>query len=653
MGKRILILTVLALAQSAAAQPPDARPADAFPAAPPDTLGGLTVVEIDSLEIKAGYDGALSRGPVRVELAPWARGPSAWRGPPQQDLSHALRDHQDIQLREMGDPGSRAFLSVYPQGGPAPEFYVDGIPSRSPADVEPSIYDRSWTPLRSIRAATADEVLGGPPSLAAELEEPADGQSRLSSHFTRATGDTFFRGVSFRTPRAARTLFFDFEEWKTEDGYDSFEDPNFVPPSDFGRAKMRRFEVGGQSVSELGLLSLRFGRGRRFHDGHILGTQPLDGPLERWTGQVTVGLDRGDSTSHFRMRVYHLDWQDKDAGHGDQWRDAARLGLVASRAPVEGGFGWRVLGERWAASYTDEIGATVQPDRVYSGRIAASHRSGDRFWRAIHAEAAAMERLEEVVDFGGGARLGARTEIGEFSASVERQLRFPTLAETGGSWMTDFADGQERRMIGGGGLRMERHDRVRVGWSQRLAGTDVELAAEQWWLTRGVGWEVVDATTARYVGGVATDHRQLGATVRRAFGRRALGWRFHVAGYHALKELEAEAGRGTGWPEWRVEGRVAIWTRFFHDNNTLRLDYAFGGLGERLDDLVTPLPSAAGLDTRLPSESRHDLRLSLRIREAELYFAWDNVFDENITEIFGGRERGRQRRLGLYWRFYN
>lgn len=647
MVQRILILISLALPQLAVAQIPDSLQTSMS-----DTLATIAA-EIDSLEIKAGQDGALSRGPVRVELAPWARPAPEWRGPPAQDLSHALRDHEDIQLREMGDPGSRAFLSVYPQGGPAPEFYVDGVPSRSPGDVEPSIYDRSWTPLRTLRVARGTDLIGGPPAVVAELEAPDDGQSRLASHFTRTTGETFFRGISFRTPRAARTLFFDFEEWKAEDGYASFTDPAFVRPADFGRAKMRRFEVGGQSVSKAGLLSLRFGRGRRYYDGHILGTQPLPNSTERWTGQVVLGLDRGDSTSHARTRFYHLDWQDMDAAHGDQLRDASRTGFSVSRSATTRGFGWRGEVERWSASYTDPLGQTRRPERVYSGRVGLSHRSGDRFSRVGFVEAAGMERLEEVLDFGGGAHVAMRTQLGEFGVRAERQLRFPTLAETGGSWLTDFADGTERTLLGADDLSIERHDRVRIRWSARLAAADVELMAEQWWLSRGVGWEVVDASTARYRADVRTDHRQLGTSARRSFGTRALGWRVFVAGFYALDDLQAVAGRGTGWPKWRAEGRVAIWTRFFHDNNTLRLDYSLNSLGERLDDLVSPLPSAAGIDTNLPTESRHDLRLSLRIREAELYFAWDNVLDATITEVFGGRDRGRQRRLGLYWRFYN
>ena len=70
-------------------------------------------------------------------------------------------------------------------------------------------------------------------------------------------------------------------------------------------------------------------------------------------------------------------------------------------------------------------------------------------------------------------------------------------------------------------------------------------------------------------------------------------------------------------------------------------------MGEHFDDLTAPLGGV------VPSSSTLDSRAWLMIRNAELYFAVDNVLDAERTEVLGTWRRFRQFRFGLTWTFFN
>ena len=70
-------------------------------------------------------------------------------------------------------------------------------------------------------------------------------------------------------------------------------------------------------------------------------------------------------------------------------------------------------------------------------------------------------------------------------------------------------------------------------------------------------------------------------------------------------------------------------------------------MGEHFDDLTGPIGGV------VPASTVLDTRAWLRIRTAELYFAVDNVLDEERMEVLGTWRRFRQFRFGLTWDFYN
>jgi hypothetical protein len=563
-------------------------------------------------------------------------------------LAEALRGRSSVRLRESGDPGARAFLALSPVGVAAPEIYVDGVPTRSPADVLPSIYDQSYVPLRALRGSDSRWDVGGPFALHAEFDAALDGRTRLRSHFAATAHESYYRGLSWSTPYAPRTLRFEFEEWKTEEGYDSFSAPAMAP-SRFGRAKQRRFEFIGQSLSSVGTLSLRFGRGRRYHDGRLRGATPEGGAVERWTGTLVAGVDRADSNSHTRVRLYHLDWQDADATHTGQRRDAVRLGIRARRSTQGGGWSWMLQAERQSSAFVDALGITARPGASYIGRLAAGHDSGRAWRRSVRVEVAASDAASQKADVGGAVAIGRELGTISLRAGLERRLRLPTLMETAGRWQTDFGDGMHRVMLGGGEMPIERQDRLSVEMSGMLQGFDWELSAEQWSLENGIGWTVLTDSLAQHVDGVELDMPLARLRVGRSFGRSHRGLVLDGQASHLLDAPRVDGARGAGWPRSWLGGSVTLWTRVIRDYNRLSLRYSVRFSGERLDDLLAPLAPS----TVLPWETRHDLRFTLRIRDAELYFAWENVADATLQEVSATQLRARQRVWGLYWNFYN
>jgi len=615
----------------------------------------------DSTRAKSAAPDSVAVSPKRadrdatlLEISPWARTTSrtltdAGRRP--TTLADALRWRSSVALRESGDPGARAFLSLSPVDAGAPELFIDGAPTRNPADVCPSIYDQSYIPLRALRASDARWDVGGPFALHGEFDAALEGRTRLRSHFASTANETYYRGLSWSTPRAPRTLRFDYEEWKTEEGYASFV-ASETRPSRFGRAKQRRFELSGQASSSVGTLSLRFGRGRRYHDGRLLGSAPEAGLLERWTGTLVAGIDRGDSTSHTRLRLFHLDWQDIDAAHGFQTRDAVRTGVRAQRSRLGGGWSWLMEAERQAAAFVDGTGENSRPDEVYLARLAVGHDGGSDWRRSLRAEIAANDATAQRADVGAAVLLRRSVGAVRMSVGAERRLRMPTPMEIGGTWQTDFADGLHRRLIGGGELPIERQDRLHVGVEGTLREFEWEVLSEEWWLRRGVGWQIESDSVARYVGGAELDAPVAQLRVRRNFGQTRRGIVAEAQASHLLDAPSVDRSRGAGWPRSWAGGSVTAWTRVVRDYNRFSLRYSFRASEGRFDDLLTPFAPGSS-STVLPRESRHDLQLTLRIRDAELYLIFENLTDATLQEVSATQLRGRQRVWGLYWNFYN
>lgn len=611
----------------------------------PDSVGAGALAAPDSSAILAPVPGR----------PPWLD--TAALGPPDLARAHpelladVLARHPHVSVRTAGAQGSPAYVGIDAASSGAPELTYDGTPSRSPADLDPAVWDRSAVALgwldagRDVRSSWS-----GAPGFEAELDPALPGRTLMRTHFSSAPRETYLRGVSVTTPQAPMVLRLDFEEWKTEEGY--LLTGTTAVPAGFGRAKMRRFRGRVAFAGELGETSLAFGRGRRFHRGNLAAR---GGAVERWTGEVVAGFDREDERGYWRARAYHRDWHDDDAVQ-DETRDASRLGLSLRRDPLGGGWGASASVERWFAAFDGADGQS-HPDPPYVVRAAGSWRSG----RARLAPLAALEvvHADHATDPDLGATLALTDPVGggmTWTLGARRTLRVPTLYETDGRITRDYANGAQLRHLGAGALPLERQDRgyVRIGGAH--ARGSWEAGVEHVRLTEGIGWEAPSAlgdapTEVQTRGGLELDVTQVTLRGEARLGSAGRGASIQASGHQVLGEApRADGGhRGGGWPVYQAELVGRAWHQVGGPQNTLSLEARAGWWGTRHDDQLAGFVGTP----QVPAYSRLDLRVVLQVRDASLYWALDNVSDALLVDVLGTVEPARQVRLGLVWPFYN
>ncbi len=666
---RILIeafvpLLAVALAGAAMPSPTPSPGASGEPLRAPaagDSLVGVAGAGADSMAL-AGADSLLAAPADSLASAGPARGTvrrqkGALEGPwldrlKPEDLSQLVAAVPGAWVFLGGDPAMPSFLTLDPFGGGAPTLRVDGIPVGGPADLDPALFDISALPIASVRSSVDSAgVEGAGPALWMHSREAEPGRNRLDSRFSSTVHETFQRAVSVRTPASERELRLDFEEWKTEEGFDYTRAPGVVSSFQRGRAKMRRFDLGVRLETAVGRLRFDFGRGRRFARGHLANSLSA----ERWTGRWALGL-RSPSAG---VTLWHFDTHDDDEGL-DQRIDGSTLGLRADGTGpgVWSAWRWELEGQRWGARYeiADSLQRRVRGTHVLRGAVGRRVEFG-RTDLGFRAEAAWSERLDELAPAGA---LWCRHAIATgWSAELraERRLRVPRLAESDGRFRIDALAADANGLIyrddplqwwGAGDLHLEKRDRASAALVYASRSTQASLSLDRWRLRDGVGWDAL-GDTARVRGGVESEAWGLRAGWRRVRGHE--GWRILVSvdGVWLFDPPIAQAGLGSSVPERTADLRLTVSRPFFAPHNRLGLSVDLRTWSAHGDPLRGPWLNGV----RLPSSTRVDLRAWLKIRDAELGIAYDNLADATIEEVAGTQRRPRQLRWTLSWPFRN
>jgi hypothetical protein len=684
---RIRIAVTLGLVTGASAASVPAQEAgsagvDSLATDPGDTLvaavDSLAVSPVDSLaRMEADSTGVTSEEAGAPETAPWFaswqpaspavdRSILEWTRP--EDFDRAIDWLPGSSVRVAGETGMAAFVNTGPFGS-SPELLIDAVPSRSPGDLDPAIWDRASTSVVGIGSTEqdADRNWGGS-AINATLVDPLAGRTVLHTYFTSAKYDTYTRAVGLRTTGTTRLLSFDFQEFKTETGYDYSLAPDVIAdPSNRGRSKQRHFRIGGKAKTGLGELGFEFGRGRRYARGDVMSAQPL----ERWTGQLSLSLDRDGDTASWHTRLYHLDFRDdwfSDFGQSEQSTDAARQGLRFERVVKDGGFYGGLTAEHQSARFNPADADTNYVD-TFVGRAGVGWRASDESdWTPwISLQAVGAEHTPSPVEFGG--RAGLRRQLGPMTAEIqaERIPRTPTLAESYGVFfrrlVTPTTDGSiydPLRAVwvfnGAPDLEFELQDRAGFTLAGEWGRLGVSATYSVWRLERGIGWIPDDSVPdpspgqprlARTVGDLESTLDMIEATLRysRRFG--TIRMRLLGRGHYMPGGIELVGSRPGGWPRAAVLGRVGFDRHFFSPRNHIGVDLDVDFMGEHFDDLT------AAIGGVVPGTMTLDARAWLAIRDAEIFFAIDNFLDENRIEVLGTTRRYSQFRFGLTWNFYN
>ncbi|RKZ15445.1 hypothetical protein DRQ53_09000 [bacterium] len=633
----------------------------------PDSLAGATWDSLAS-SVADSVPGSESSQPGESWSDPWQPAPPSvdrtvleWTRP--EDFESAFDWLAGSSVRVAGETGMDAFVSSGPISL-APELLVDGVPSRSPADLDPAIFDQGSVMVTGVGSSnqSSDRSWGGD-AVYATLDSPLAGRTAMYTYFTRTANKTFTRAIGLRSPGTKRMLRFEFQEFKTEEGYDYSLSPGVTDdPANRGRSKQRHFRIGGKALTSLGELGFEFGRGRRYTRGDALSADPH----ERWSGQLSLSLDRQSSTGSWHGRLYHLDfnddWQDR-SGLSRQSIDAARVGLrvehVASDAGLFGGFNI----EQQSARFAPPAAAASDASRrgAWVGQAGLGWRGSDTAdWTPwVSAQALLADHTRAVADFGGRAGLRRSWSAVAVQAQLERIPRTPTLIETygvyerrlvtpvaGGGWI--YEPNQPAWLFSGAGeLEFERQDRAELRLSGSRAGLQWHAAWSTWWLSRGIGWEPTGTRTASVVSGLQTDLHMVEAGLSYTWLIGELRLRLLGRGHYLPQGLEQSGGRPGGFPRAAARARIGIDRHFFSHRNRIGLDVSAQFMGEHFDDLTAPIGGIVSSFTTL------DARVWLAIRDAELFAAVDNALDTERMEVLGTWRRFRQYRFGLTWNFYN
>lgn len=589
--------------------------------------------------------------------APWIDGTALTEIRPET-LEDVVEWIPGASVRVAGDTGMPAFVSLGPVGSTAPEIWMDGIPTRSPGDLDPGLWDRSAIAVERAGDFTAG-ALGSPgdPGWWLQSHDPELGRVVARSRFSSTADESYHRGISATTPASGRTLRLDFEEWKTEEGILYSLAPGVTSRSDRGRSKMRRFRIGGDIDTEAGRVRMFFGRGRRFYRGSVLSA--LD--RERWTGELSLALDRRGTAEELQARAWHLDFRDDDRILRQQI-DASRTGLSLERRASKGGWSAGTTVERWSARYAPDDTTVVGPVTAVVARAragwSADPTSKVRPWVGI--DGAWADHLESETEMGARAGADLRARGITVRLSGERALRVPTLAETAGRFgfetveplVDTFSyDGRSWSWQGNEALGIERQERVGLHLRKDGRRLALQVGLDHWRLREGVGWTPGpsdELDEAHVTSRVELDVNTMSASGNLAIGLGSTSVRVTAHGQRVLGSLESEAGRGAGWPQWHVRARLLADRRFFSVHNRLGIELDTAGLGPRFDDAVGAFSAL-----ELPTRWRIDGRVLLSIRDAAMSVGYDNLLDTEIDEVLGTFRRGRQLRWQLDWTFYN
>lgn len=560
-------------------------------------------------------------------------------------------------LRVAGDKGMQSYLSVSPTGTHAPELWSDGIPTRSPGDLDPGVWDRSSIAIDAV-GSSADGAgpHTGEPEIRMSRRAARPGRTLMVTRFSNAAFETFQRAVSVTTPASNRVVRLEFEDWATDEGYEYSRAAAVTSNGSRGRSAMRRFRLGTDFQIDEARVRFTFGRGRRFHRGDALGVEST----ERWTGEAGVVVDHFTADAITSVSAWHLDFHD-DENAFDQEIDAARQGLRVQRRPDGAGWGFDARVERWSMQ-TEVPDTLVRVDPVRVLR-AAAFIQGDplaRLWPWFRAEVVDGENTSRELGLGGRAGLRLRTGFLSTSLHVTRDLRVPTLLESDG-WkrmrtVTPSGSGiayTARNLTWQGERRLDVEVEERVGVEVEARGetSRVHAAVEQWRLRDGIGW-TRDEEIAQVVGDLEVDalmvHGGFESTHR--FGAPSTDWRLRVLaqGQFLPSEIAVDASRGVGFPRWQSRARIGLDRTFFSVRNRIGLDLELYGRGPARDDGLGPQGSV-----EIPTSWDVGTRAWLRVRDAEMSINFDNVLDRTIEEVAGTTQRVRQLRWQLVWPFFN
>lgn len=567
-----------------------------------------------------------------------------------------------------------------------PAFERDGVPLGTGHALADDPWLVSSLGLRPGRMTMGPDLRSGQDGLISLVTDDAHpGQAYSIYRGTKGPHETYQRGISLLTPRAAWRVGFDFDESLDQEGYNFTTEPDalFRAEEDFpGHAKVRVSRT--RLVRNLDVdnsLALEYSTGRLTRDA-----LPAWGADHREVWDAGAAATVRFRTAGWRSRAVFF-WNSRDVRWGDRptssgaaagsrlletTREGLSLDLTPAAAEIDtaavpgpaaqllaGPFDWEeawvgagtLVGLRLASWEVGDSGAAWLPGsaQASSGRgqtgslVARSSRLLGPVNLLGAVTAAWDSRSTSTV--GGSAGLAGGNPTRRWKVELIRAGRPPRSDEL----LTPVRRDVNGRLLYADpnpDLGREKSLRLQGETAIRLAGLEFAMEGALSRLREGITWvpEPDDAQTGRWANALNLDSSRLTGSISRQ--GRLLGWgRARLEG--TWQNIDIKAGRASLLPPDQYLRMELMWeNHFFREDGILQIAL----FSTRRAAMADPWDLTR--QEMLPEVTWHDLILGFRLVGANLSVAIRNLTDQQVRLSAGALSAGREMDLRLTWGFY-
>jgi hypothetical protein len=585
-----------------------------------------------------------------------------------------------IPVRDGGLGSSVVILGEGGSGG-GPTFERDGVP----LGTGHIMADDPWLVSNQGQKVSHSDLgldlrTGADGTVSLVTDDRTPGRALSIYRGLKGPHESYHRGISLLTPRAAWRVGFEFDESIDNEGYNFSENPDAVFRSETpfpGHAKVRGSRTRMiRNLDDESSLALEYSTGRKTKDSlPAMGAEhqeiwdtgaaaTMKSRAGRWlwrgvvhhSGRDVLWGDRGDPTSAgLESRLLETS------------RDGVALDLVSTAADSDStvkrtgtsGFTWdrlpttplTALSVRFSSWEVRDTGAPW-----YTDSEASVHGSG----RSVHLSGRSGHDLGKVRlhggltgswdSYSGGAPGGAvGFSGGKTSHGWKLELSHARRQPRSDELLTPLernVNGQELYIQPNSDLQREKTWRLQGVAGTRLLGFDLAVDASARRLQEGITWvEAADSTNiGRWTNGLEMESSRLTGSLGRQ--GRFLGWaRVRLEG--TWQSFDEKSGRATLLPPREYLRLELLWeNHFFKEDGILQLALISTRRGEMAD------PWDLTRQTTLPGYTWHDLLLGFRLVGADISLAIRNLTDQRVRLSAGASSPGREMDLRLHWIFY-
>ena len=578
-----------------------------------------------------------------------------------------------------GGLGAAAMILGEASTSPVPEFQRDGVP----LGTGHILADDPWLVSNELslleRSETGFDLASGADGFVVLRTEDPNPRAAVSRYRgTKGKHESFQRGFSLRTPRAAWRGGFFFDESLDKEAYNftSEAEDIFRQEVDFpGHSRLRNARAQlTRNLTSDAFLTLQYTTARKTKDSLPALTADHQ---EIWDAGTAATMVNRSGDWAWRTVLYRnsrdVRWGDRPGSSGPaadaRLLETTRSGLNLSLVPLKtvrsdsgqvvktdapdfdapAGTRFDLRLDRWVVrdSGAEWLDATPWAGAGTQGRLTLG--VGRTLWQGSSLNAAlngAFLQGDDGGPFRGG--YGGELSLMDNRRGLEMRLtrggRLPRSDELLTPLRRDV-DGRRLTILPNPDLDLEQLTRLQVVASRRLLGLDLALDGSARWLRHGICWR--NSEEQPYQGQWRNDLAMASTRLTGSVGRqgRFLGWaRVRLEGTWQDTE-ETEGTAPILLPEQMVRLALLWENHFFQEDGILQIAL----YSTRRTEMPDPWDLTRA--TVLPAATWHDLLVGFRLVGADLGLAIRNLTDQRIRLSSAAWSHGREIEMRLRWTF--